>query len=111
MSDAESAEHSRHRHVYDEVVLDQVQCLECGNRSDITETEAIGKSKPVPRERRAACSSCGHRDDPLAFHHEFKWDEMSEEERENAKNARARAESKMVAYQYSSHGIASRRKP
>lgn len=106
-----SSERSRHRKEYETYELDDVQCPECGTREKITKTEAQGKAQPIPPERRGSCNECGHSDHPLAFHHEFKWDAMSEDEREQAENARARAEGKMVDHAYSAHGIASRREP
>lgn len=108
MSDARSSERNRHREKYETVELDDVLCPECGTEI-ITKTVAKGKAQPIPPERRGSCNECGHRDHPLAFHHEFKWDEMSSTEREQAKKARDRAADRMAEYQYSAHYISSQR--
>lgn len=94
---------------YVEVALDHVQCPECGDRAHITKTDAHGKAQPVPADYSGNCGECGHRDHPLAFHHEYKWEELTDEERIQAKEARSRYEARMVEYHYSAHGIASRR--
>jgi ribosomal protein S27AE len=96
---------------YVDVELENVQCPECGDRAIITQTEARGDIQPVPPDRRGECGECGHRADPLAFHHEYKWQQMTEEERTQAEAARDRAADRMAECQYSAHYISSQREP
>lgn len=91
--------------------LDNAQCPDCGDRESVTETNATENAWPIPRAFRAHCDECGKTGDPLAFHHEFKWAEMTSEERKQAEEARARAEDRMAEYQHSAHYIASQREP
>ena len=97
---------------YRDVELDQVRCPNCGNEEGITETKAANKhTQPVPPDRRAGCPECDHNGDPLAFHHEWQWERMSEEEREEARAAQERMADEMAEHQYSAHYLHSQVEP
>jgi len=96
---------------YVETEMDEARCPECGNEEGNTRTQAEGNVQPVPPSHQASCGECGHSGDPLAFHHEYTWERMSEEERREAEEAQARMEDQMADYQYSAHGISMRREP
>ena len=87
--------------------LDEVRCPDCGSEDGI---ECI-EHPQCPPEQRGRCSACGHRADPLAFHHTWNWERMSEEEREQARTARDRAESALAEYHHSATYLAEQREP
>lgn len=90
---------SQNRIEYATAGMDNAQCPECGDRERITETKAKGKARPVPRSHRARCNECGHSDDPLAFHHAYKWAELTDEEREKRERLQARTEARMADWE------------
>lgn len=91
--------------------MDDVQCPECGKRDGIERTEALGRVQPVPPERAGHCEACGHVTDPLAFHHEYKWSTLTEEERDEVRKAQERYEDAYCEYQYSAAYISAQREP
>jgi hypothetical protein len=95
---------------YDDVEMDDARCPECGNEDGNHRTEATN-AQPVPISQRAGCADCGHRDSPLAFHSAWKWERMSEEEREAAEEAAEREAAWMAESQYSAAYIAEQREP
>lgn len=102
---------NQHRHTYEIARLDDVQCPECGDREHITEMKAAEGSQPLPPEQRATCNKCGHSNHPLAFYRERKWEAMSDEECETARQQQARYQGGYCAWQESAAGIAERREP
>jgi len=96
---------------YVNVEMDEARCPECGNEEGNTRTETNGSVQPVPPEHKGGCPECDHSDHPLAFHHAYKWERMSEEERQEAREYRERMEDKMADYEHSAHGISMRREP
>lgn len=96
---------------YVDVEMDEARCPECGNEDGNTRTETQGNVQPVPPGQSAGCPECGHRDHPLAFHHEYKWERMSEEERREAEEAAEREAARMADYEASAHAISMRREP
>lgn len=95
---------------YEEESLEEVRCPSCGNEDEITKTVAVD-AQPVPLGSRATCPKCDHRDHPMAFHHEWKWHRMDENERQEALEAADREASRMAEHQYSAAYISESREP
>ena len=68
--------------------LTEARCPECGGEDDIERV----KHPQLPPEKRGHCTGCDHRANPLAFHHSWEWERMSENEREQAREAHERFE-------------------
>lgn len=96
---------------YVESEMGEGRCPECGNESENVQYEREGDIQPMPSDYRGECGACGHRDHPIAFHHAYRWERLSDEEREATREAREREEAAQVAWHYSTAGIASRREP
>ena len=93
------------------VEMDEARCPKCGNESENVQYEREGDIQPLPPQQSAECGACGHRGDPLTFHHRWKWERMTEDEREQAREARERFENRMAEYQHSATYHAAQREP
>jgi hypothetical protein len=100
----------RDRGRYDEEELPEARCPGCGNEDGNTQTVATN-AQPVPFDSRAGCPECDHRGSPLEFHHEYKWERMSDEERREAEEAAEREAGRMAEHQYSAAYISEAREP
>jgi predicted RNA-binding Zn-ribbon protein involved in translation (DUF1610 family) len=86
--------------------LDEARCPECGSE----EIERIEHPR-LPPDHRGRCTACDHWANPLAFHHSWEWERISEDEREQARRQRERFEDKMAEYQHSTVYISEQREP
>jgi len=84
--------------------LPEAWCPECGSE----EIKRIDHPR-LPPDHRGRCTACDHRAHPLAFHHSWKWERMTDEEREQARRRRERDEDKMAEYQHSATYLAGQR--
>lgn len=91
--------------------MDDAQCPECGERDNIERTRAVGAVQPITPEFAGKCNDCGHTADPLAFKHEYKWSEMTDEERTEAREAQERAADLYADWQASASYISAQREP
>lgn len=96
---------------YREASLDEARCPDCGDEEQIIEYERVGKIQPMPAEQSGKCKACGNRDHPLAFHHAYKWERMTEAERSEAQRQREKYEAEMAAWQESASYHAEQREP
>lgn len=97
---------------YETIVLEEVRCPECGNENGISKTQRANKTaQPVPPEHSGSCPECGHCDDPLVFHNAWERERMSEEELEQMRAERERAEDQMADWQHSAHYFSLQREP
>ncbi|EMA47782.1 hypothetical protein [Halococcus salifodinae] len=100
-----TARESRPTEVEPEIeALPEARCPECGSE----EIERIEHPR-LPPDHRGRCTECDHRTSPLAFHHCWKWVQMSDKEREQARRRRERHEDKLAEYQYSATYLAEQR--
>lgn len=111
MTDGRIRRDDRYPGYWEDVPVDEARCPECGNETGNYTVEARDGAQPVPPGQRGRCPECEHSDDPLAFHHEWKWERMSEDEREEARRKQAQYEDQMADYQYSAHYISMQREP
>ncbi|GAA0460146.1 hypothetical protein MUK72_17945 (plasmid) [Halococcus dombrowskii] len=84
--------------------VDEARCPECGNE----EIERVEHPR-LPPDHRGHCTECDHRAHPLAFHHSWKWNRMTEDEREEARRQHERYVDQVAEHQYSSAYLAAQR--
>jgi hypothetical protein len=106
----ESGIHRGREWKHRKTVLERVRCPECGSEDRIIKTTAV-KGQSIPPSMATKCSDCDYQSHGAEFHGAWERNRMSEEELEEMRKQRQKWEGEMVDYEYSAHGIATRRGP